>query len=116
MPDISETDMNVGFIGLGIMGGPMAGHLIAGGHSLALKTRRQVPENLVEAEGTGDRAADFGRAVEACCPRCNRQKHCCGHRRDQHRQELRGTKVCAIQFRQRNDRLRRAAHADRVTE
>jgi len=51
MPDISETDMNVGFIGLGIMGGPMAGHLIAGGHSLALKTRRQVPENLVAAEG-----------------------------------------------------------------
>jgi 2-hydroxy-3-oxopropionate reductase len=33
------------------MGGPMAGHLIAGGHSLALKTRRQVPENLVAAGG-----------------------------------------------------------------
>jgi 2-hydroxy-3-oxopropionate reductase len=44
--------MNVGFIGLGIMGAPMAGHLIAGGHSLALKTRRQVPENLVAAGGT----------------------------------------------------------------
>lgn len=29
--------MNVGFVGLGIMGTPMAGHLIAGGHSLALK-------------------------------------------------------------------------------
>ncbi|MDB5646195.1 2-hydroxy-3-oxopropionate reductase [Methylobacterium sp.] len=44
--------MNVGFIGLGIMGAPMAGHLIAGGHSLALKTRRQAPENLVAAGGT----------------------------------------------------------------
>lgn len=43
--------MNVGFIGLGIMGAPMAGHLIAGGHSLALKTRRQVPEVLVLAGG-----------------------------------------------------------------
>ena len=43
--------MNVGFIGLGIMGAPMAGHLIAGGHSLALKTRRQVPEALVSAGG-----------------------------------------------------------------
>ncbi|MCJ2037342.1 2-hydroxy-3-oxopropionate reductase [Methylobacterium sp. J-068] len=43
--------MNVGFIGLGIMGAPMAGHLIAGGHSLALKTRRQVPESLVAAGG-----------------------------------------------------------------
>ena len=26
--------MQIGFIGLGIMGGPMAGHLQAGGHSL----------------------------------------------------------------------------------
>ncbi|KQP42921.1 2-hydroxy-3-oxopropionate reductase [Methylobacterium sp. Leaf104] len=43
--------MNVGFIGLGIMGAPMAGHLISGGHSLALKTRRQVPEALVSAGG-----------------------------------------------------------------
>ncbi|MCJ2131617.1 2-hydroxy-3-oxopropionate reductase [Methylobacterium sp. E-045] len=43
--------MNVGFIGLGIMGAPMAGHLIAGGHSLALNTRRQVPEALISAGG-----------------------------------------------------------------
>jgi 2-hydroxy-3-oxopropionate reductase len=44
--------MNVGFIGLGIMGKPMAGHLIAGGHALFLKTRRDVPEELVSAGGT----------------------------------------------------------------
>ncbi|MCE4222909.1 2-hydroxy-3-oxopropionate reductase [Methylobacterium sp. C25] len=44
--------MNVGFIGLGIMGTPMAGHLIAGGHSLFLKTRRQVPQALISAGGT----------------------------------------------------------------
>jgi 2-hydroxy-3-oxopropionate reductase len=44
--------MNVGFIGLGIMGAPMAGHLIAGGHALFLKTRRDVPEALVSAGGT----------------------------------------------------------------
>lgn len=44
--------MNVGFIGLGIMGAPMAGHLIAGGHALFLKTRRAVPEALVAAGGT----------------------------------------------------------------
>ncbi|GJE59165.1 2-hydroxy-3-oxopropionate reductase [Methylobacterium trifolii] len=44
--------MNVGFIGLGIMGAPMAGHLIAGGHSLFLKSRRAVPEALVSAGGT----------------------------------------------------------------
>jgi 2-hydroxy-3-oxopropionate reductase len=30
----------VGFIGLGIMGARMAGHLIAGGHALFLGSRR----------------------------------------------------------------------------
>ncbi|MGU3545932.1 2-hydroxy-3-oxopropionate reductase [Methylobacterium sp. A52T] len=44
--------MNIGFIGLGIMGTPMAGHLIAAGHSLFLKTRRGVPEALLAAGGT----------------------------------------------------------------
>ncbi|CAA2160693.1 2-hydroxy-3-oxopropionate reductase [Methylobacterium brachiatum] len=43
--------MDVGFIGLGIMGTPMAGHLIAGGHHLHLKTRRSVPEHLLQAGG-----------------------------------------------------------------
>ena len=33
------------------MGAPMAGHLIAAGHSLFLKTRRAVPEALVAAGG-----------------------------------------------------------------
>ena len=28
----------IGFIGLGVMGAPMAGHLIAAGHSLFLRT------------------------------------------------------------------------------
>lgn len=37
----------VGFVGLGIMGGPMAGHLQAGGHQLFALTRRKVPEGLV---------------------------------------------------------------------
>ncbi|KST60977.1 hypothetical protein AO398_11785 [Methylobacterium sp. GXS13] len=36
--------MDVGLIGLGIMGAPMAGHLIARGHRLHRKTRRSVPE------------------------------------------------------------------------
>ncbi|ACB23772.1 2-hydroxy-3-oxopropionate reductase [Methylobacterium sp. PvP062] len=44
--------MNIGFIGLGIMGAPMAGHLIAAGHSLFLKSRRGVPEALLAAGGT----------------------------------------------------------------
>lgn len=41
----------VGFIGLGIMGAPMAGHLIAGGHQAFLHTNRSVPRDLVEAGG-----------------------------------------------------------------
>jgi 2-hydroxy-3-oxopropionate reductase len=44
--------MKVGFIGLGIMGAPMAGHLIKGGHELFLNTRRKVPDDLIAAGGT----------------------------------------------------------------
>ena len=43
--------MKLGFIGLGIMGAPMAGHLIAGGHTVYLHTRSQVPAALLEAGG-----------------------------------------------------------------
>jgi len=38
----------VGFIGLGIMGAPMAGHIIDGGHKLFAHTRRQVPQELID--------------------------------------------------------------------
>jgi 2-hydroxy-3-oxopropionate reductase len=41
--------MNLGFIGLGIMGAPMAGHLLAAGHSLFVHTRSKVPEALAGA-------------------------------------------------------------------
>ena len=44
--------MKVGFIGLGIMGAPMAGHLIKGGHELFLNTRTKVPDDLIAAGGT----------------------------------------------------------------
>ena len=36
---MSTTSSNIGFIGLGIMGGPMAGHLIKGGHRSDSKSR-----------------------------------------------------------------------------
>lgn len=42
---------NIGFIGLGIMGRPMAGHLIKGGHSLFLQSRSGVPADLVTLGG-----------------------------------------------------------------
>jgi 2-hydroxy-3-oxopropionate reductase len=41
--------MKLGFIGLGIMGAPMAGHLRAAGHELFVTTRRAVPQALLEA-------------------------------------------------------------------
>ena len=41
--------MKLGFIGLGIMGTPMAGHLRAAGHDLFVTTRRQVPQALLDA-------------------------------------------------------------------
>src|SRR3954452_2377258 len=48
--------MKVGFIGLGIMGRPMAGHLIKGGHEVFLHSRRGAPAELVEAGGTACRS------------------------------------------------------------
>lgn len=42
----------LGFIGLGIMGAPMAGHLVEAGHEVALQTRSGVPAHLTEAGGT----------------------------------------------------------------
>jgi 2-hydroxy-3-oxopropionate reductase len=41
--------MKLGFIGLGIMGAPMAGHLLAAGHELFVHTRSKVPEALAKA-------------------------------------------------------------------
>ena len=38
--------MNIGFIGLGIMGAPMAGHLVAAGHKLFTYVRKNVPAEL----------------------------------------------------------------------
>lgn len=41
----------IGFIGLGIMGKPMAEHLIRGGHTLFLQTRSGVTEDMVALGG-----------------------------------------------------------------
>ena len=41
--------MKLGFIGLGIMGTPMAGHLRAAGHELYVHTRSKVPQALADA-------------------------------------------------------------------
>jgi len=52
--------MKLGFIGLGIMGKPMAGHLIDGGHEVFLQTRSGVPEELT---AKGGKACDTPKQV-----------------------------------------------------
>ncbi len=51
---------NIGFIGLGIMGRPMAGHLIAGGHTLFLHDLSPLPQALLDEGAT---ACGSGREV-----------------------------------------------------
>src|SRR6185369_3070393 len=52
--------MDLGFIGLGIMGRPMAGHLQAAGHKLFLNTRSGVPQEMIDKGGV---ACATGREV-----------------------------------------------------
>jgi len=52
--------MKIGFVGLGIMGTPMAGHLIKAGHELYLYSFPGVPEDLVK---TGGRVCASGKEV-----------------------------------------------------
>ncbi|NMG45395.1 2-hydroxy-3-oxopropionate reductase [Aromatoleum toluvorans] len=51
---------NIGFIGLGIMGAPMAQHLIDGGHTLFVNTHGKAPRQIVDAGAT---VCDTGREV-----------------------------------------------------
>ena len=46
---MSNAAQKLGFIGLGIMGTPMALNLIKGGHTLFVTTRRLVPQELLDA-------------------------------------------------------------------
>jgi len=48
----SSGTQKLGFIGLGIMGRPMAGHLIAAGHTCFLHSATSVPADLVAAGAT----------------------------------------------------------------
>ena len=56
----------IGFIGLGIMGRPMARNLIKGGHSLVVHNRSQAA--VEELVGLGAKAADSPAAVARQCP------------------------------------------------
>ena len=43
---MASQSLNLGFIGLGIMGTPMCGHLINAGHQLFVTTRSKVPDAI----------------------------------------------------------------------
>ena len=45
-----RNDMKIGFIGLGIMGAPMARHLIDAGHELFVHTRGKVPDGIAATQ------------------------------------------------------------------
>jgi len=49
---MTQSGLKLGFIGLGIMGTPMALNLIKGGHMLFVNTRSQVPQDLLAAGAT----------------------------------------------------------------
>jgi 2-hydroxy-3-oxopropionate reductase len=54
------ASLKLGFIGLGIMGAPMAGHLLKAGHQLFATTRSKVPQELLDA---GAKACKTAREV-----------------------------------------------------
>ncbi len=57
--------MNIGFIGLGVMGRPMASHLIAAGHQLHLYRVKDAAQALVDAGGRPEASAEaVARAAE----------------------------------------------------
>jgi 2-hydroxy-3-oxopropionate reductase len=47
-----KSGMKIGFIGLGIMGGPMASHLLKAGHILFVHTRSKAPHELADGGAT----------------------------------------------------------------
>ncbi|MCX7631630.1 MAG: NAD(P)-binding domain-containing protein, partial [Geminicoccaceae bacterium] len=49
---MTSHPLRIGFIGLGIMGTPMAGHLIKAGHQLFVYTRGKVPAEIAASSAT----------------------------------------------------------------
>ena len=59
--------MKIGFIGLGIMGTPMANNLLNAGHEMFVRTRSKVPAALQAAHVCATNA-DVARAAEIRLP------------------------------------------------
>jgi 2-hydroxy-3-oxopropionate reductase len=66
-----STSLKLGFIGLGIMGAPMAGHLIAAGHQLFVNTVGPVPPDVAAKAtvcGNGKEVAEAAEIVFTMVP------------------------------------------------
>ncbi|MBS0426398.1 MAG: 2-hydroxy-3-oxopropionate reductase [Proteobacteria bacterium] len=64
MSNTTNTPRRIGFIGLGIMGTPMAGHLIDAGHTLFVNTRGAVPEAIAGRAEACASAAEVARHAD----------------------------------------------------
>ncbi len=60
----NTASQKIGFIGLGIMGAPMAGHLLDAGHPLFVHTRSAAPEPLASRATVCASAADVARQAD----------------------------------------------------
>ncbi len=49
---MTSSPLKIGFVGLGIMGAPMAGHLLKAGHTLFVHTRGKIPEPIAHSRAT----------------------------------------------------------------
>jgi 2-hydroxy-3-oxopropionate reductase len=49
---MTSSPLKIGFVGLGIMGSPMAGHLINAGHQVFVYTRGKMPESIAQSGAT----------------------------------------------------------------
>lgn len=67
MQGTAKPMAKIGFIGMGVMGGPMAGHLVTAGHELTIYNRTRVKaEQWVEEHGgvVADNPADLGKDAQ----------------------------------------------------
>ena len=60
----SSISRNIGFIGLGIMGAPMAGHLLDAGHTLFVHTRGDTPEPIASRATVCASAAEVAKQAD----------------------------------------------------
>ena len=78
---MNASSLKLGFIGLGIMGAPMCGHLIAAGHQLFVNTVGKVPANIADTSATSARPLAVWPSAptssSSWCPTLPTWRRCC---------------------------------------